>query len=50
MSADPEIPGMDGLCWSDLPLTADEIEDLKMAGTEWADATFEAGVEMWPKS
>lgn len=31
--ADPnEIPGMDGLCWSDLPLSDEEIEDLKMSG------------------
>jgi hypothetical protein len=50
MSANPEIPGMDGLCWSDLPLTDDEIEDLKMSGYGWAEDTFEAGAEMWPES
>jgi hypothetical protein len=27
-----EIPGMDGLCWSDLPLDDDQIEDLRMSG------------------
>lgn len=26
-----EIPGMHGLCWSDLPLSAEEIEELQMA-------------------
>lgn len=29
---DNEIPGMNGLCWSDLSLSEDEIEDLKMSG------------------
>lgn len=28
-----EIPGMDGLCWSDLPLSDEEIEILKMSDT-----------------
>lgn len=27
-----EIPGMNGLCWSDLDLTEDEIYNLQMAG------------------
>lgn len=27
-----EIPGMQGLCWSDLPLTEEQIYDLQMSG------------------
>lgn len=27
-----EIPGLFGLCWSDLSLSEEEIEDLKMSG------------------
>lgn len=30
--SDNEIPGMDGLCWSDLPLSDEQVEDLKMSG------------------
>jgi hypothetical protein len=29
---DGEIPGMDGLMWSDLPLSEEEIYDLQMSG------------------
>jgi hypothetical protein len=27
-----EIPGMQGLCWSDLPLSEEQIYNLQMAG------------------
>jgi len=29
---DNEIPGMQGLCWSDLPLSPDEVYNMQMAG------------------
>lgn len=44
---DNEIPGMDGLCWSDLPLTEDEIEDLKMSGVFDADTSDDEDEATW---
>jgi hypothetical protein len=42
---DNEIPGMNGLCWSDLPLSPEEIENLQMAGVFTED---DGPGDFWP--